>query len=199
MSKLYPLILASTSKYRAELIQKMHIPFHCQKPSVDEDFLKNRCLQENKTAVEIAEYLSKEKTKSVFKKNTVVVGGDQLVSFKNKILGKPQNFENAFLQLKKLKSSTHKLITAVTVQTDENIFHLNHITTLKMKNLTDNEIKNYLNIDLPFDCAGSYKIEKAGLCLFEKIDCDDFSAIQGLPMIWLSTCLKGCGYELYKN
>lgn len=199
MSSHYPLILASTSKYRAELIQKMHIPFICQKPNIDEEALKNICLNEKKSPVEIADYLSQEKTKSIFKKNTVVVGGDQLVSHNNNILGKPYNFDNAFLQLKILNNSWHDLITAVTVMTDEKTFHINHITKLKMKNFTDNEIKNYLTIDLPYDCAGSYKIESAGLCLFEKIECDDFSAIQGLPMIWLSTRLKGCGYELYKK
>lgn len=199
MSNHYPLILASSSKYRAELIRKMHVSFSCLNPNINEAALKTKCLQEKKTPLETAEHLSKEKTKSVFKKNTVVIGGDQLVSYENKILGKPHNFENAFIQLKTLNNTWHDLITAVTVITDDKTFHVNHITKLKMKNLTEDEIRNYLNIDLPYDCAGSYKIESAGLCLFEKIECDDFSAIQGLPLIWLSTLLKGCGYELYKN
>ena len=143
--------------------------------------------------------MSNEKALSIFSKETVVVAGDQLVLFNNEILGKPNTKENAIQQLQKMNNQTHQLITAVTVMTDLKVFQLNHVSELTFKKLSETEIKNYVDLDLPLDCAGSYKIEKSGICLFEKIITDDFSAIQGLPMIWLSTTLKGLGYELFKK
>lgn len=193
------LILASTSKYRAELLQKLGIPFTAQKPTFDEDQAKQQLLSENKSPVVIAEKLSQGKTKSLAKSDSIVIGGDQLVDFENKILGKSGNFEKAFSQLKSMSGKSHDLITAVTIVADQKMFHLNHVTRLKMKSLTDSEITNYLKKDQPYDCAGSYKIEKSGLILFDEIVCDDFSAIQGLPMIWISKTLKELGYEFFTN
>lgn len=194
-----PLILASSSKYRAELLQKIGIPFISMKPTVNEDDLKTQALAEKKSPLELAEFLSRKKTESVFERNNTVIGGDQLVCFNGEVRGKPHTTENAIKQLTEMNGKTHQLITAVTVMTPSEIFHTNHITELTMKNLTINELNNYIQIDSPLDCAGSYKIEKSGLCLFQKIQTDDFSAIQGLPLIWLSNILKGCGYELFKN
>lgn len=193
------LVLASTSIYRAELLKKLGIPFSTTKPAIDEDQLKTKALQNNKSPLELAEYLSREKTKSVFSNSLTVIGGDQLVSFSGKILGKPKTKDNAIRQLSEMNGKTHQLITAVTIMNDQDIFHLNHITSLTMKKLSLTEITNYVELDLPLDCAGSYKIERSGIGLFEKIDTDDFSAIQGLPLIWLSTILKGCGYELFRK
>lgn len=191
--------LASTSLYRAELLTKMGLHFKTQAPQIDEEALKNNFILQKKSAVEIAEELSQQKTKAVYSPGQVVIGGDQLVSLNHRILGKPNTKENAIEQLLELNEKTHDLITAVTIMTDQKIFHLNHITKLHMKKLTLTEIKNYVDLDLPLDCAGSYKIERSGICLFNKIECDDFSSIQGLPMIWVSTILKGCGYELFSE
>jgi septum formation protein len=193
------LILASTSIYRAELLRKLGIPFQSMKPNVNEDDLKKTALIDKKSPLELAEFLSRQKTQSVFTNEFTVIGGDQLVCFNNGVRGKPHTKENAFRQLEEMNGQTHQLITAVTVMTPNKVFHINHITELKMKKLSSDEIKNYIETDLPLDCAGSYKIEKSGICLFEKIQTDDFSAIQGLPLIWLSNTLKGCGYELFKK
>ena len=132
-------------------------------------------------------------------KNTLVISGDQLVSFENQILGKPLTQTNAILQLNLLNNKSHKLITAITVFSASQTVKHNHISTLKMKNLTQTEIKNYIHKDNPLDCSGSYKIEKNGITLFESIECNDFTAIQGIPMLWLSNYLKGAGFELFKN
>lgn len=197
------LILGSTSSYRAELLKKLGLPFQTQKPNFDEDSAKNEALSQKKTAVQIAELLSRGKAQSLAAdpKNSkaLIIAGDQLVSFRNEIIGKAHGYEKAFEQLKKMKAETHELVTAVTLQTTDQVCHLNHITKLKMKNLTDSEIKNYLEIDTPYDCAGSYKIEKSGIALFSEIECNDFTAIQGLPLIWLSQQLKEMGYELFKR
>jgi septum formation protein len=198
-SGLPKLILASTSIYRQLLVQKMGLTFEFAQPKIDEEKLKEQLLIMKKSAIEIAESLSKAKTHSVFKIGTIVVGGDQLVSLKNEIIGKPETKTMAIEQLKKMNGQQHELITAVTIMTDQKILHINHITRLQMKKLTTTEIENYIELDLPLDCSGSYKIEQHGICLFSKIETDDFTAIQGLPMIWLSTQLKGLGYELFKK
>ncbi len=147
----------------------------------------------------MVEFLSRKKTESLFQNNLTVIGGDQLVSFKNEIRGKPHTKEKAVEQLSEMNGQAHQLITAVTVMTKTMTYHINHITELTMKKLSTSEITNYVERDLPLDCAGSYKIEKSGICLFDKIETDDFSAIQGLPLIWLSRILKGCGYELFQK
>jgi septum formation protein len=197
------IILASTSIYRRQLFEKVGVEFTSEKPSFDEDAVKLKCLQESKSALQVAEVLSRGKAKSIFdlKRDSalLVISGDQLVSYQNQIIGKAHSIENAFAQLKKLNHDTHQLITATTLMTMDKTWHLNHLTTLKMKKLSDEEIMGYLKKDEPFDCAGSYKIEKNGICLFEKIECDDFTAIQGLPLIWITNTLKELGYELFKK
>jgi septum formation protein len=199
MSHLPQLVLASTSIYRYELLKKTGFSFVTIKPTVDEDHLKTILLSEKKTPIEVAEYLSKKKAESVFTKARIVIGADQLISFNDQILGKPKTLTKAIEQLTQLNGQVHTLVTAVSVCTEKETFHINHLTQLKMKNLTQSEIAHYVQLDQPVDCAGSYKIEKSGICLFDKIETDDFSAIQGLPLIWLSTLLKGCGYELFKT
>ncbi|MBC7465296.1 MAG: septum formation protein Maf [Bdellovibrio sp.] len=194
-----PLILASTSVYRAELLQKTGIAFTAKKPIFDEDAVKGELLKLNKSPIELAESLSQGKAHSFDSMGKTIIAGDQLVNFDGVVLGKSGHFENAFKQLKSMNGKTHELITAVTILSDDKKFHINHITTLTMKNLSDFEIENYLKKDVPYDCAGSYKIEKSGLILFEDIKTDDFSAIQGLPMIWISKKLKELGYEFFTH
>ena len=71
-----------------------------------------------------------------------------------------------------------------------------NVTRLKMKSLSRQQIENYLEMDQPFDCAGSYKIEKHGISLMDKIETDDFTAIQGLPLIQLAHTLESFGYQI---
>lgn len=196
------IILASTSSYRKSLIEKLGIPFSCIAPLINEDSLKMSLTSQSLSPSETAEKLSYEKGLSVFKEykdKALVISGDQLVCFENKILGKPKTIENAIEQLSLLNNKTHQLITSITLFNREQIIKYNHITHLKMKKLTQFEVKNYINKDKPLDCAGSYKIEESGIILFESIDTDDFSAIQGVPLIWLSNQLKEFGYEFFKN
>lgn len=196
------LILASTSVYRAQLIEKLGIPFETLKPSFDEEAAKKEALQKKLKPIEVAETLSRGKAASLssgLNPQNALIAGDQLVHFQGEIIGKSNNFETAFAQLRKMRGQTHELITAITLLAKNETRHLNHITVLKMKNLSDDEIQNYLHIDQPYDCAGSYKIEKLGITLFSEIQCSDFSAIQGIPLIWLSNQLKEMGYEFFKR
>lgn len=192
------LVLASTSAYRFDLLKKLGIKFRAEKPKFDEETQKLILLQQKASPLQIAETLSKGKASSLKYLNATVIGGDQLVHTDGKILGKSGQFKKAFEQLQCLRGKTHELITAVTIQANNQQWHLNHITSLKMKNLSDSEIENYLKKDQPYDCAGSYKIESCGLILFDRIKTDDFSAIQGLPLLWISNRLKELGYEFFK-
>lgn len=202
------IILASSSNYRKILLSKLGIDFICAAPLLNEDELKTKLIQKGKTPLEVAEQLSFEKGFSVFNQieetkigseQILVISGDQLVSFENQIMGKPLTTENAIKQLNLLNNKTHELITSVTLLTSQDVVKFNHKTQLKMKNLTQNEIAHYIEQDLPLDCSGSYKIELSGIALFESINCDDFTAIQGIPMIWLSNRLKEMNYEFFKN
>lgn len=195
------LVLGSTSPYRRQLLESLMIPFVCSKPLCDEESYKSQ----EKNPLALAALLARKKAESLAQPGQIVIGGDQLVSFKDQILGKPHHFEGAFQQLSQMQSHTHELITAVCVAVSEDktkephLIQWTDITRLTVKPLRSEQIKTYLEKDQPWDCAGSYKIEKHGLSLMEKIETEDFTAIQGLPLIRLSQVLHNLGYEIPKG
>jgi septum formation protein len=177
--------------------------FETYPPKIDEELLKNDLLKLGRRPVEIAEELSVQKGLNILSQfsNTpevLVISGDQLVELQGRVLGKPGNFENAFKQLLEMQNKNHQLITSITLSSSKEIVRYNSITQLRMRRLNEKEIKNYLLRDQPYDCAGSYKIEQNGIVLFESIISDDFTAIQGIPMIWLCNKLKEYNYELFR-
>ena len=197
------LLLASTSSYRRRLVEKLGIQIEQTQPRVDEETLKTELLKQKLTPAEVAQELSRQKGLSVFntiqdKTETVVLSGDQLVSFNSQILGKPHTAEKALAQLQQMRGQWHELITCAHLFTAQQTFSHTAIVRLKMRPLSDDELRAYVAQDQPLDCAGSYKIEERGTALFEKIETDDFTTIQGLPMIWLATLLKELNYEFFK-
>lgn len=193
------LVLASTSVYRSAQVKKFGIPFTVKKPTYDEESEKNLLLGQRSSPIIIAETLSRGKAHSVAATDQTTIAGDQLVHFEGAILGKPHTFDKAFIHLKAMQGKTHELITATTVLDGSMVYHLNHVTQLRMKKLSDREITGYLLLDQPYDCAGSYKIENSGIALFDEIITDDFTAIQGIPMLWLSRTLKELRYEFFQS
>ena len=137
------LVLASTSVYRTALLKRLGIPFHTVSPAFDEDAEKLNLVQQQASPTLIAETLSRGKALSVRQKNSTTIAGDQLVHLNGTILGKSHNFENACKQLNLLQGKTHELITAITIISDTQTFHTNHVTRLTMKNLTQQKIENY--------------------------------------------------------
>jgi septum formation protein len=184
------LLLASTSPYRCELLEKLGIHFEAKAPICDEDAFK----QQISDPIKLATTLAFEKAKSLATVQNIVIGGDQLVALGSQIFGKPHTFEKACEQLTQMSGKTHDLITAVCVLFKEKPHPILNITRLKMRTLSKEQIENYVRRDQPLDSAGSYKIEKSGLTLFEKIECEDFSAIQGLPLMALTTLLSQWGF-----
>lgn len=186
------LLLASTSPYRRELLEKLGLPMKTQAPICDEDAFKQQILD----PVKLATTLAFEKAKSLATAQNIVIGGDQLVALGSQIFGKPHTFAKACEQLAQMSGKTHDLITAVCVFNKEKPYPILNITRLKMRTLTTEQIENYVRRDQPLDSAGAYKIEKSGLTLFEKIECEDFSAIQGLPLLALTTLLSQWGFSI---
>ncbi|WP_413574965.1 Maf family protein [Bdellovibrio sp. HCB290] len=182
------LILASTSKYRQELLSRLAVPFSAQPPLIDEDKEKDPTLAPRA----LAEHLARLKAASLKGEGKVVIGGDQLVSFEGRIIGKAHTREKAIEQLLSMQGKTHELVTAICVFDGEKAIPYTDITRMHMKAMSREQIERYVDLDMPTDCAGSYKIEKHGIMLFSKIESQDFTAIQGLPLIELGKILETC-------
>lgn len=190
----YPLILASTSKYRQELLSKLGWEFSAVSPGVDEDQYKNLNLRPEDLSLKLS-YL---KANAVFLKNleACVIGSDQVCSLGNEILGKPHTKEKALEQLMKMSGKSHELLTSVSIISPKGTRSFTNKTTLHMRELDKKTLEDYINQDKPLDCAGSYKLESFGIKLFERIEMSDHTAIIGLPLIELSQELISIGYKL---
>jgi septum formation protein len=179
-------VLASTSQYRRQQLGTLGIPFECVKPMFDEDAVKHQIISDLKHPHAIALKLSHEKGASIAKPDTITISGDQLVAFEGDILGKPGTAENATAQLLRMQGKTHELVTACTVFDGLNAIDILNITQITLKPLSIEQITAYVQLDQPLDCAGSYKIEKHGIQLVDSIKTEDFTAIQGLPLLALA-------------
>jgi septum formation protein len=189
------LILASTSRYRAELLARLGVPFTTAAPSCDEEALK----QPGMEPAELAQFLAREKALSVARANPTafVLGGDQVVELEQQVLGKPHTHERAVAQLLQMRGKSHRLLTAICLISPggEQRTHLD-VHTLSMHALSEESLRRYVVADEPLDCAGSYKIESRGIALFSRIQGEDFTAIPGLPLLKLSEWLIESGFRL---
>lgn len=188
------LILASTSKYRKELLARLGVPFISVGPQVDESLYKDKGMP----AVELAESLAILKAEDVFKSHSsaCVIGSDQVAEINGTILGKPHTREKAFEQLKQMNGMEHALVTSICVLYADCRFVYTDRTFLRMRHLTDDQLYRYIDYDSPLDCAGSYKLESRGISLFRKIEGIDHTAIQGLPLMKVAEILSQIGFDL---
>jgi len=188
------LVLASTSPYRRALLERLGVPFRCRAPGVDEDALKLGASGPR----ELAERLALAKALSLRDEEpaATLIGGDQLVAFEGRIFGKPGTSARASDQLAAMAGRAHALITALAVWHDGRTYRHIDVTTLHMRPLDRDAIARYVAADLPLDCAGSYKLERRGITLFERIESEDHTAITGLPLIALTTILREIGYVI---
>jgi septum formation protein len=190
------LILASTSPYRRQLLERLGVPFTAMAPCCDEDALK--AAHGSDSPLELAEYLALAKADSLRAQypGAAIIGSDQLASIGGDILGKPGTADAAVAQLQRLSGQTHELITAMVVLHAGDILRHTDVTRLTMRPLTRAQLERYVAADRPLDCAGAYKLEKLGIALFTSIESDDHSAIVGLPLLALTRMLSGIGYEI---
>ena len=195
-AKYMKVILASQSPYRKQQLEHLGLKFKAEKPLVDEEKLKHEFAESY--PAQLAGKLARAKAESLKEKypDALIIGADQLVQHKGEVLGKTENFDNAFRQLKNLQGDTHELLTAICCLYQGKVFEKIISARLKMRRLDDAMIKSYLELDEPYDCAGSYKVEKAGSQLFDFIACPDFTAIQGLPLMALSESFLYFGLPL---
>jgi len=186
-----PLVLASTSPYRRELLARLRLPFSCEKPGVDEDAAK-RTLPD--PAAVVAE-LARQKARAVAVRlpDAIVIGSDQGACLDGTMLDKPGTAANAIAQLTALAGRTHELRTAVAIVHAGGLVEWTDVTRLTMRALAREEIERYVAAEQPLDCAGSYKIEGLGIALFERIESEDQTAIQGLPLLRLAAELRRLG------
>ncbi len=191
------LILASSSIYRKKLLERIINNFEIVPPEIDESDFKSHIHEPELLSTTLAE----EKALAVLKKypEATVIGSDQVVSLEGEILSKPGTIEKAQRQLESLQSKKHNLYTSFCIVNKLRKQMHTHHTVLHMKALTPQQIANYINKDKPFDCAGSYKFEEHGISLFEKVECNDQSAVTGLPLIKLSLLLEEFGFELLSS
>jgi len=181
------LILASTSKYRKELLGRLGLSFETISPEVDEAPLPNRLAQAKALAVSLSH------------PSAYVIGSDQVVDLNGVAMGKPGNHTNAMVQLQKLRGQTVKFHTAVCVAHAGSAKTVNAITEVKFRELDDATLEAYLIAETPYDCAGSAKSEGMGICLLEYVRSDDPTALIGLPLITVCTLLREAGFSIPLN
>ncbi|MFK7885985.1 MAG: nucleoside triphosphate pyrophosphatase [Gammaproteobacteria bacterium] len=187
-----PLILASTSRYRAELLRRLGLPFDAVAPAADETPL------EGEAPAALVQRLALLKAANVVDRHpdSVVIGSDQVATFDGQIIGKPGSPERAVAQLRRASGRDVTFLTAVCVQHGARKCATMDVTRVAFRDLEDQEIERYVAAEQPLDCAGSFKAEGLGITLFEQIDAKDPTGLIGLPLIWLSHALRTMGYRL---
>ncbi|MBS1178778.1 MAG: hypothetical protein H6R06_3190 [Proteobacteria bacterium] len=193
MSSSPPLILASTSRYRRELLARLRLPFEVQSPEVDET------ARPGEAPVALAQRLALAKAQAVaeLRPEAVVIGSDQVADLDGHALGKPHTHERAVQQLRLMRG--HKVLfhTAVAVVRRASGFEQAALCSVavRFRELGDDEIEHYLRTEQPYDCAGSAKCEALGIALLSAIDSDDPTALVGLPLIRTSELLRRAGID----
>lgn len=191
-----PLVLASTSRYRRELLARLGLPFRAERPDCDEDAYKGRGLSPEALAETLALLKAKSLERAPEGARATIIGSDQVAAIDGQILSKPGTVEAAVEQLCLLSGREHRLITAVAVIAgDRRLLHTD-VTRLWMRSLNTEALARYVAADEPLDCAGSYRLESRGIALFSRIESADHTAIVGLPLIALTTMLRELGYRI---
>ncbi|MBP1930404.1 Maf family protein [Ammoniphilus resinae] len=188
-----PLILASSSPRRQEILRNLGLDFSVKVSGVDESF------SDGLKPAEIVELLAERKVASVSEEvsDGLVIGSDTIVVLNNQILGKPINLEDAFRMLMSLQGSTHSVFSGLTVMDVRTGRKLTgHVETkVTMRGLSESTIKKYIATGEPSDKAGAYAIQGFGAIFIEKIEGDYFSVV-GLPIRLLADFLNDFGYPI---
>ena len=189
-----PLVLGSTSRYRRELLQRLHIAFEVAAPDVDETPQPN----EPPRALALRLALAKARAVAAQHPQAVVIGSDQVADLAGQPLGKPGTHERATAQLRRMRGHTVTFQTAVAVVCQATGFEQVQIAPVEVRfrELSDAEIERYLRAEEPYDCAGSAKSEGLGIALLDAIVNDDPTALIGLPLIRTCRMLRAAGLVL---
>ncbi len=187
-------ILASTSRYRAELLQRLHIEFEQKAPICDETPLKDE------PALALVARLAVGKAVSIAEQHpeSLVIGSDQVACCQGQIIGKPNDHSTAIQQLNTLSGETIEFHTGLCVMKHQTNQALKTVVTTSVvfKTLTPEQIERYLQTDKPYDCAASFRSEGYGSTIVERITTDDPTALIGLPIITVANYLNQLGMSL---
>lgn len=187
------LILASSSRYRRELLDRLGLAYDAESPDIDESSLPGEAPKD--TAMRLAEL----KARAIWEKHpgAVVIGSDQVADLNGTKLGKPHTRERAIAQLEAMQGEAVVFYTALCVLGPDGQAHSTlSATTIRMRALKRETIEAYVDREKPFDCAGAAKIEKLGIALMAKVESDDPTSLIGLPLMALTTLLGKAGIEV---
>ena len=187
------LILASSSRYRRELLQRLRLPFSVQSPEVDES------PRAGEAPAALAQRLALAKAHAVaaLHPEALVIGSDQVADLDGEPIGKPGTHERAVAQLRRMRGRAVVFQTAVAVVCHATGYVGSALApvTVRFRALSDAEIEHYLRTEEPYDCAGSAKCETLGIALLDAIDSDDPTALVGLPLIRTCALLRATGLD----
>ena len=186
-------ILASSSPYRRELLERLRLPFKVVAPAIDED------RQPGEAPANLAARLALAKAHAVVQRYpaALVIGSDQVADLDGTPLGKPGNHERAVAQLRAMSGKTVVFHTAVAVVCRPRRYESQALVpvTVRVRQISDAEIERYLRAEMPYDCAGSAKVEGLGIALLDGVESDDPTALVGLPLIHTCAMLRAAGLD----
>jgi septum formation protein len=183
------LVLGSSSRYRAELLARLQIPFITCKPQVNER------PRESETPLQLAQRLAREKCLAVARDypDAVVIGCDQVADRQGEIVSKAESYDNAVMDLQKSSGQLLIFHSAVCVRWRDRLIEFVDHTRCQFRTLSRHEIERYLQLEPAWDCAGSIKTEGLGLLLLESMETNDPTGVIGLPLIALARTLRELG------
>ena len=192
-----PLILASSSPFRAKLLAKLGLHFSTVSPDIDEIAL------ENESAEQLVLRLSEQKARKIATSysKSLIIASDQVALLGNKIIGKPSNHENAIKQLTSASGKTMQFLTGLVLLNSQSGQMQSVIDRFEVsfKELSLPQIDFYLQQEQPYQCAGSFKSEGLGISLFSKLSGNDPNSLIGLPLIELIRFLKNEGIDILQK
>ncbi|WP_022965056.1 Maf family protein [Denitrificimonas caeni] len=190
-STLPPIVLASSSSYRRELLTRLQLPFTCHSPDIDET------PQANESAQALVQRLALSKARALAQHypQHIIIGSDQVAVLDGKIIGKPLHAEGATQQLSAASGRSLVFLTGLAViDTRTQIEQVDLVPfTVHFRTLNAAQIQRYIAAEQPFDCAGSFKSEGLGVSLFQATEGSDATSLVGLPLIRLCDMLNVCG------
>ena len=189
-----PLLLASSSVYRRDLLARLRLPFSCSSPDIDESH------RPGESAIELVKRLSLEKARalSASHPNHLIIGSDQVAVFDGQIIGKPHTHDTARQQLMNASGNSVSFLTGLCLLNSHTGLHQTDCIsfTVHMRTLSTEQIERYLLAEQPYDCAGSFKAEGLGVSLFQRTEGDDATSLVGLPLIRLVSMLLAEGVDI---
>jgi len=188
------LVLGSTSPFRKALLEKLQLAFETDKPEVDEE------RRPGETPDQLVERLACEKARAVAARHpdSLIIGSDQVAVNGGTILGKPGDHETAMAQLRSASGKAVTFLTGLCLHNSASGSEQVIVEpfTVHFRELSDEQIDNYLRAEQPYNCAGSFKSEAMGIALFERLEGDDPNSLIGLPLIRLIRMLEKEGVSV---